>query len=159
MSDDTDLSRSGALPPSAYFELFNEIGIINQLSSTEFERVLPHGLTQAQFGVLNHCMRLGDNKTPARLAAAFQLTRGTMTSTLKRMAAKRFIELVPDAEDGRSKRVLLTDAGRAAHGDAIAAAVPLLIRVSGALTHEQISTLLPILRELRMWLDDNRSEP
>lgn len=139
------------------FTLFNEIGIINQLSSTAFERVLPHGLTQAQFTVLNHCVRLGDNKTPARLASAFQITRGTLTSTLQRLEAKGFIEVVPDAKDGRSKRVLLTPSGRAACAASIAAAAPILTRARAALSREEVEQLLPALTKLRAWLDDNRS--
>ena len=68
------------------FELFNEIGIINQLATTMFERVLPKGMTQAQFTVLNHFVRLGhQERSPAQLAFAFQVTRPTMTSTLSRM--------------------------------------------------------------------------
>ena len=34
------------------FQLFNEIGIIAQLSGTLFERVMPEGMTLAQFTVL-----------------------------------------------------------------------------------------------------------
>ena len=78
------------------FRLFNEIGIINQLATTAFERVMPHDLTIAQFTILNHCVRLGDNKTPAQLADILQVTRGTLTSTLGRLAEKRFISLVPE---------------------------------------------------------------
>lgn len=139
------------------FTLFNEIGIIHQLSSTAFERVLPHGLTQAQFTVLNHCVRLGDNKTPAQLASAFQVTRGTLTSTLQRLVAKGFIEVVPDGVDGRSKRVLLTPSGRAARDDAIAAAAPILSGARDALSREDVERLLPVLTKLRAWLDGNRS--
>ena len=76
---------------SAYFQLYNEIGIIDQLASTQFERALPHGLTQAQFSLLNHCVRLGDGETPAQLASAFQVTKGTMTSTLQKLTAKGFV--------------------------------------------------------------------
>lgn len=139
------------------FTLFNEIGIINQLSSTAFERALPHGLTQAQFTVLNHCVRLGDNRTPAQLASAFQITRGTLTSTLQRLEAKGFINVVPDQKDGRSKRVLLTPSGRAARADSIASAAPLLLRVRAALPREEVELLLPILIKLRSWLDEDRS--
>ncbi|MCG9914961.1 MAG: MarR family transcriptional regulator [Phenylobacterium sp.] len=139
------------------FTLFNEIGIINQLSSTAFERVLPHGLTQAQFTVLNHCIRLGDNKTPAQLASAFQVTRGTLTSTLQRLEAKGFIALVPDAKDGRSKRVLLTAAGRNAAKESIVAAAPILTRAQAALSREEVEDLMPILIKLRIWLDTHRS--
>ncbi|MEQ9315924.1 MAG: MarR family transcriptional regulator, partial [Henriciella sp.] len=109
---ETDDTVEAESREATLFRLFNEIGIISQLGSTAFERVLPHGLTQAQFTLLNHCVRLGDNKTPAYLAAAFQVTRGTLTSTLQRLEQKGFIRLAPDDQDGRSKRVLLTDAGR-----------------------------------------------
>ncbi len=139
------------------FTLFNEIGIIHQLSSTAFERVLPHGLTQAQFTVLNHCVRLGDNKTPAQLASAFQVTRGTLTSTLQRLETKGFVEIVPDAKDGRSKRVLLTPSGREAAAACIAAAAPILTRARSALSRSEVESLLPVLTKLRVWLDENRS--
>jgi hypothetical protein len=64
--------------------------------------------------VLNHCVRLGDNRTPAELAAAFQVTRATLTSTLQRLEAKGFIRMARDPRDGRSKRVLLTPCRRGA---------------------------------------------
>jgi len=143
----------GGLP----FALFNEIGIISQLASTALERVLPHGLTPAQFSILNHCVRLGDNWTPARLAEAFQVTRGTLTSTLSRLSEKGFIRVVPDAADGRSKRVLLTPAGRAAREEAIACTAPLLIEAGQALSPQEVARLMPLLVQLRSWLDANRS--
>ncbi len=139
-----------------FFQLFNEIGIINQLASTMFERSLPHGLTMAQFTVLNHCVRLGDGQTPAALASAFQLTRGTLTSTLKRLEAKDFIELARDPEDGRSKRVFITKAGRAAREESILAAFPLLARVKDGFGEERTKQMLPALAALRQWLDGNR---
>lgn len=139
------------------FTLFNEIGIIHQLSSTAFERNLPHGLTLAQFSVLNHFVRLGDNKTPAQLASAFQVTRGTMTSTLQRLEAKGFVTITPDAQDGRSKRVGLTPTGRTAAAACIAAAAPILTRAREALSRDEVERLLPALTKLRAWLDENRS--
>ena len=148
------------MPPPievVWFEVLNEIGIINQLASTAFSRALPHDLTIAQFTVLNHCVRLGDNWTPARLAAAFQITRGTLTATLKRLEAKGFIALVPDTEDGRSKRVHLTEEGRQAREDAIIETFPMLQTVSQALPAELAKSLIPNLRQLRIFLDENRS--
>lgn len=141
------------------FRIFNEIGIIDQLTGTAFERVLPHGLTRAQFTVLNHCVRLGDNQTPGELATAFQITRGTLTGTLARLEAKGFITLVADARDGRSKRVLLTATGRAAREASIAAAWPLLGQSLAALEPPEFHQLLPLLEKLRVWLDANRTPP
>jgi DNA-binding MarR family transcriptional regulator len=140
------------------FRLLNEIGIINQLAATAFERMLPHGLTRAQFTVLNHCMRLGDNKTPAQLAARFQVTRGTMTSTLARLEDKGFIRLEPDAVDGRSKRVMLTRKGRAARDDAVRAALPFLSEATSAISRDMVESMLPQIERVRAWLDQNRLE-
>ena len=56
------------------FQFFNEIGIIQQLASTAFNRRLPEGLHVSHFAVLNHLTRLGDGKTPRALASAFQVT-------------------------------------------------------------------------------------
>ena len=138
------------------FRLLNEIGIVNQLAAAAFERLLPHGLTRAQFTVLNHCVRLGDNKTPAQLAARFQVTRGTMTSTLARLEEKGFIRIEPDPVDGRSKRVLLTRKGRAAREDSIRVALPLLSEATDAIPREMVERLLPQIEIIRAWFDQNR---
>ncbi|MBU1288332.1 MAG: MarR family winged helix-turn-helix transcriptional regulator [Alphaproteobacteria bacterium] len=138
------------------FTLFNEIGIISQLSSVRFERILPHGLTIAQFSVLNHLVRLDGDWSPARLAAAFQVTKGTMTSTLQRLVTKGFISLEPDPADGRAKHVVLTDAGRLARETALSAAGPALGDLNAALSPSEIDALIPGLQKLRVWLDINR---
>ncbi|KCZ92986.1 MarR family winged helix-turn-helix transcriptional regulator [Hyphomonas johnsonii] len=140
----------------ALFGLLNEIGIINQLSSSLLERLLPHGLTVAQFSLLNHLQRLEGEWSPARLAAAFQVTRGTMTSTLQRLEAKGFISLVPDPADGRAKIVTLTDAGRRARDAALAAAGPGLAEMKDALSPSEVAAVIPVLQKLRIWLDMHR---
>lgn len=139
-----------------YFRLFNEIGIISQLSANRFQRVLPHGLTVSQFSLLNHMVRLGDGWTPARLAAAFQVTKGTMTNTLQKLAAKRLIRIDPDAVDGRAKRVRLLPAGRAAREAAIKALAPELAALPHELPPALVAEILPALESLRKWLDTHR---
>jgi DNA-binding MarR family transcriptional regulator len=156
LSDESAPSEADFLNAFDWFTAINEIGIINQLTSTEFSRILPHDLTIAQFTVLNHCVRLGDNRTPAELASAFQITRGTLTSTLKRLEQKSFIEVIADAQDGRSKRVLLTDAGRKAREDSIAAAIPLLLELGAQFPKDLVSQLLPQLQQVREYLDQRR---
>ncbi|MEQ1783915.1 MAG: helix-turn-helix domain-containing protein, partial [Hyphomonadaceae bacterium] len=88
-----------------YFRLFTEIGIINQLSSNRLERELPDGMSLAQFGVLNHFVRLGGQWAPTRLARAFQVTKGAMTNTLQRLEAQGLVKVVPDPKDARAKLV------------------------------------------------------
>ena len=69
-------SNSGESPLFAYF---NEIGIIAQLSSAQFEKTLPARLNNSQFSVLNWFRRVDSQATPGRLATAFQVTAGAMT--------------------------------------------------------------------------------
>jgi len=145
-----------AAPGALYFQLFNEIGIIAQLSASKFERVLPHAMTLAQFSLLNHCVRLGDGWTPARLAAAFQVTRGTMTSTLQKLEAKGFIRVDPDVEDARSKRVFLTPAGKQARDASLKALAPQLAQLPEGFPPELAGEILPALERLRIWLDTHR---
>lgn len=142
------------------FQLFNEIGIINQLSTRMFERVLPAGMTQAQFTVLNHFVRLGlKEKSPAELAAAFQITRPTMTSTLARMERAGLIAVRADPDDGRGKRVSVTDKGYAMQESCIRAAMSLAPLIEALVDDADIETLLPILRRLRIGLDRARDRP
>jgi len=148
-----------ANPASAdalYFQLLNEIGIIAQLSASRFERVLPLGLTLAQFSLLNHCVRLGDGWTPARLAAAFQVTRGTMTNTLQKLESKRFIRVDPDPDDARSKRVFLTPAGKQAREASLEALAPELAQLPAGFPPTLAAEILPALERLRIWLDTHR---
>lgn len=139
------------------FVLFNEIGIIDQLGGAMFERAMPKGMTQAQFTVLNHFVRLGHNeRSPAQLANAFQLTRPTMTSTLGRMEKAGLVNTRPDPDDGRSKLVSLTPKGREMRERCIAALIPLLSVLKGVLDEQEVRNVVPILRKLRVALDKAR---
>lgn len=141
-------------PPE--FRLFNEIGIIEQLARTRFERVMPHDLTLAQFGVLNHFARLGGDRSLVRLAGAFQVTKAAMTNIVGKLAAKRLVQVVPDPEDGRGKRVSITAKGLAARNAAIAALGPAFRDLAGALPRGEVEAILPVLTRLRIWLDTHR---
>lgn len=139
------------------FDFFNEIGIIDQLAGTILERALPAGMTRAQFAVLNHFVRLGhDERSPAQLASAFQVTRPTMTSTLSRLAREGLVAIRDDPADGRAKLVSLTPQGRAAREAAIAAVATVLPLLDGILDPGEVETILPILRRLRIALDAAR---
>lgn len=139
------------------FHVFNEIGIIAQLSQRLFETVMPDGMTLAQFTVLNHFVRLGGEKSPAALADAFQVTRATMTSTLQRLEAKGLIAVRPDPEDGRAKIVALTEAGRAMRALCVARLDPAFSRLESKHGLADIDALMPHLVRLRHLLDEDRS--
>lgn len=140
----------------AYFRFFNEIGIISQLSSTRAERNLPHGLTMSQYSVLNHFVRGLPPKSPLQLANAFQVTKGAMTNTLKQLERKGFVDVRPDETDGRAKIVSISDAGIAAHFDAVLVLREAFANFIAAFEPDEIAALLPGLEKVRMWLDENR---
>lgn len=138
------------------FAFFNEIGIIEQLARNRFEQIMPHGLKLPHFSVLNHFVRLGVEQNPLALARAFQVSKGTMTNTIQRLEAKGFVSVRPDPRDGRGKIVAITDTGRAARNDAIAALAPLLATLEEAFSAEAFAQAVPFLSSVRAWLDRER---
>ena len=138
------------------FRVMNEIGIIDQLGTTLFERSLPHGLTVPQFIVLNHFVRLGGERSPLELADALQVTKATMTSTLQRLEAKGFIAITPDPTDGRAKRVAMTTLGSKARGDAIKAIADDLTALETEIGRAEFEVALPFLLKLRTFFDRRR---
>ncbi|MEM8869013.1 MAG: MarR family transcriptional regulator [Pseudomonadota bacterium] len=138
------------------FSVFTEIGIIGQLSRTLLENRLPDGLITPHFSVLNHLTRLGDGWTPLRLAQAFQVPKTSMTHTLGTLDQRGLIVLRKNPEDGRSKLVYLTDAGRKTHREAIAALGPDMYEIGQSYPPEQVEQLAPLLVQLREIMDRNR---
>jgi len=153
-----DASPGPGTDPGAgvYFRLFNEIAILEQLSRAMLEQVMPPGLIQPHFGVLNHLVRVADGRTPLDLARAFQVPKTTMTHTLAGLVARGLVEERPNPEDGRSKRIWLTPAGRAFRADVIGALGPLLAPLAVAFSPDRAAALLPDLEALRRVLDAAR---
>jgi DNA-binding MarR family transcriptional regulator len=139
------------------FEFLNEIGIIEQLSSNRFQRLLPEGLSVAGFTVLNHFVRLQKQEdSPANLARAFQVTKGAMTNTLARLEALGLIDVKGDPSDGRAKRVSMTEAGFKMRNNILALLEPELNFILARIGAENLAKALPVLRETRTLLDENR---
>ncbi len=142
-----------------HFQFFNEIGIIDQLAVTIFERTMPRGMTPAQFGVLNHFVRLDiGEKSPAALASAFQVTRPTMTSTLGRLERAGLVRVRRDPADGRAKLVSITSNGRAMRDicvQAVAQLAPMLAQIAKP---DEFAAILPLLRAIRLRLDAARDQ-
>ena len=156
-----ELNEPQATPSTAddlfrIYQFFNEIGIIDSLSTSHLERVLPAGLKKSHFGVLNHMVRLGKQESPAELAAAFQVARPSMTNTLQKLEAKGYIEIVPHPKDGRSKLALITPAGRAIRQEAIEAIIPLFEPLLAVIDRSALDAAMPVLEAVRAYMDENR---
>lgn len=138
------------------FALLNEVGIIEQLARNRFEAAQPDGLRLSHFALLNHLIRVGDGTTPARIARAFQLTKGAITNTVQRLEEAGFVRVEPDPQDGRGRRIWLTPAGRARRQAAVRAATEAFGGLEAALPSDLEAQLLPALRRLREALDRAR---
>jgi len=149
------LSKSEELT-RLYFRMFNEIGIISQLSSNRLERLLPPGMSIAQFSLLNHLVRLGGAWAPSRLARAFQVSKGAMTNTLQRLEAKGLIRVAVDPDDARGKLVEITDAGRRMREKCIRATGAAMGDIVKLVPSDDVGAVLPFLEHLRKTLDENR---
>jgi len=139
-----------------YFRLFNEIGIIGQLSRTLLEARLPPGFVAAQFSVLNHLVRGGNGRTPLAIAQAFQVPKNSMTHSLTVLERASLIEIRKNPQDGRSKLVYITDGGRNFRAEVIDALAPDVARIAAAFPPEFVARLLPDLENLRKFLDADR---
>ncbi len=139
-----------------YFQLFNEIAIIEQLARAMFEARLPDGMLVTHFSVLNHLVRVSDGRTPQDLARAFQTPKTSMTHTLAGLERHGLIDMRPNPRDKRSKCVFITDSGRRFRDGAIAALAPDLAEIAEAFPQEEIIPLLEKLTALRTWLDARR---
>lgn len=141
------------------FEVFKEIGIIAQLTRTLLEARLPEGLIAPHFGVLNHLSNQRDGAVPIDMARAFQVPKTSMTHTIKGLVAHGLVELRDNPQDGRSKTVWLTDAGRALVPETIGKLVPDIGPILGQIEIEKLIAILPTLVEVREVMDAARDAP
>ena len=110
--------------------LFSEIFMADQLARNRLTKALPKGMEISHFSVLNHLARSGDERSPAQLARAFHVTRGAMTNTLNKLEW-------------------------AARDAALMAITPILTQVVESIGQDKVKNALPVLREMRIRLEDN----
>jgi len=141
-------------PRTTLFRIFNEIGIITQLGTAVLARRLPDGLHPSQFNLLGNLARLGDGKTPADLARAFQVPKPSMTNTLMQLEKRGLITMHIHPDDMRKKQIFLTDAGRTLYLEVIAEMQEPISQLAADI--DGLEEILPILQQLRQKMDNNR---
>ncbi len=134
--------------------LFSEIFMADQLARNRLTKALPKGMEISHFSVLNHLARVGEEKSPAQLARAFHVTRGAMTNTLNKLEWAGHVHIRPDWDDARRKFVSISPSGRAARDAALSAIAPILSDVVEAIGTERVKAALPVLREMRIRLEE-----
>lgn len=139
------------------FLVMSEIAIIGHLADTALAQALPEELSVAGFGVLNHFVRLNvEGQNPARLARAFQVTKGAMTYTLQSLERLGYVTISGDPADARAKIVRITKKGRKARDEAAARVNPGMLALLDAVGAEEFARALPFLVKLRQILDAAR---
>ncbi|WP_136443335.1 MarR family winged helix-turn-helix transcriptional regulator [Pacificoceanicola onchidii] len=134
--------------------LFSELLTADQLLRARLNKVLPKKMEISHFSVLNHLGR-GGERTPAQLARAFHVTRGAMTNTLGKLEMAGYVHIRPDWDDARRKLVSISPAGKSARDAGLAAISPLITEMVGELGDEKVRAALPVLRELRVKLEQD----
>ncbi|RMH47364.1 MAG: MarR family transcriptional regulator [Alphaproteobacteria bacterium] len=133
--------------------LFSEILVVDQLARQRLSKALPSGMEISHFAVLNHLAHVRTERTPAQLARIFHVTRGAMSNTLSRLEVAGHIHIRPDWDDARRKWVAISPAGLAARDAALASLMPVIEEVVRAVGPEKVRAVLPVLREIRLRLD------
>jgi len=133
--------------------LFSELFMADQLARARLSKVLPRGMELSHFSVLNLLAKVQGERTPAELARAFHVTRGAMTNTLSRLEMAGHVHIRPDWDDARRKFVAISPAGRAARDAALHAIAPVIVDLTDRLGIERVRAALPVLRELRLLLE------
>lgn len=136
--------------------LFSEILASDQMIRNRLSRVLPKGMEISHFSVLNHLARANGEKSPAQLAQSFHVTRGAMTNTLSKLEWAGYVHIRPDWDDARRKMVAISPAGRMARDTALSAIAPMISGVLSELGEDKVRAALPILRDLRGKLEEDR---
>ena len=149
-----------ASPPD--FEKIRQIlvwvGVAEQLLVTRVNRTIAGtNLPFAQFIMLNHFRSFADEgHTIGRLANAFETGQPGISKTVARLVEKGYLRAEPDPQDGRSKFHYLTEAGAAAHGEALARIAPDAALIFRDWPAGDIDELHRLIFKLKSWLDDNR---
>ena len=134
--------------------LFSEISAIDHLLKVRLSKTLPLGMELSHFAILNHFATLQVEKTPAQLARSFNVTKGAITNTLTKLSTMGYIHIRPDWDDGRSKLVSISKAGKNARDNAVAAIEPEVGNLMRVMGPEKVKALIPFLRDLRIILNN-----
>lgn len=109
-------------------------------------RIKPMGLSTGVFPVMLHLWQQ-DGLTQRDLVARVGVEQATMANTLARMERDGLVERRADPQDGRVRRIWLTERGRGLHGEATAAAAEENDSVLSGLSHKERAQLIALLRK------------
>ena len=137
--------------------LFGEISAIDHLLKVKLSKSLPIGMEFSHFTILNYITTMETEKTPAQLARSFNLTKGAITNTLNKLSKMGYIHVRPDWDDGRSKLISVSQAGKRARDSAVDSIEPILNELMKFMGTEKTKSIIPFLRDLRILLNNEQN--
>ncbi|MBW9215352.1 MarR family transcriptional regulator [Mumia sp. zg.B53] len=122
------------------------------------EAFADHDLETWEFDVLSALRRSGEpyQLSPGQLLRETLVTSGTMTNRIDRLAARGFVERLPDPVDRRGVQVRLTSTGRAAVDAALEALLERERQLLASLGGDDTGHLVALLRGLLLPFDVSR---
>lgn len=139
-------------------QLSTALGILNQLYTTRMNQLLgQHDLTIAQFGLLNHLLRLHDKEhTVSELTAALEINQPGVTKIVKKLKKLGQVEVKPSKADSRKKLIRLTDAGAREVQTILMSVGPDIMAWFAEWEPAEMEQFTEHLQKLGRWLDENR---
>ena len=131
--------------------LFAELSAIDRLAAIHMERLMPGGLTSAQFNVLTRLATHG-RQSPGEMSQALALSKPAMSHALAKLEAAGFAHIGHDPADGRRRQVSITAAGETAYTQGSIALAPMLRALRVSFPANEFEAALPFLSRLRAWL-------
>lgn len=129
--------------------MFSELLLLDQFMRNRMSKHLPEGVELSQFLVLLHLASSGEEIGPARLASAFNVTRGAMSNTLGRLERNGQIVVRGDTVDARRKFVSVSAKGQETLDQVVTALQPSLDDTLNQHLRSDIAKCLNLLGDLR----------
>ena len=136
---------------NSVLQVFSMIRLIDDGVREQIAECLPEELSVPQYELMRLLDMRGDGLTPAEIAQSLHTPKSGVTATLQRLEASGFIRVDPCPEDGRRKRVWITEQGREIYVNAVAAIRPKMEKLREAFTMDEFRDALPFLKALQTW--------
>jgi DNA-binding MarR family transcriptional regulator len=144
---------TGAIEPPAGTNVLFDVWLVSRATTAALDVALaPSGLTSDEFAIYS-VLTTTDAMTPSDLARWMAAPPTSMSSYVKRFEARGHVVRVANPGDGRSYRLQLTAAGRAAHRAAGKLFLPVLAHVERSL-EQPAPTVREALQSLHRALPD-----
>ncbi len=133
--------------------------IVSKLFGTRMQVLLePHGLTSAQFSILHHVARQGQDAGTriSDIAAAVEVEQPAVTKTMAKFQNMGLVEITNSKTDKRAKMVSAKPAAGILLGEVYQDIGPDLYQVFDTIGTEDIEQFTQLLKQLGQWLDANR---